>query len=75
MRFAIFSTLCEIDSAVATHWNGNGEASEVAGAARAPEIIQRELDLPMAFCGRTGIAQVDPGIVARSSPPWAQRVA
>lgn len=35
-----------------------------AGVTKALEIIHRELDLTMAFCGRTDIAKVDHGILA-----------
>ena len=34
-----------------------------AGVTKALEIIHQELDLTMAFCGRTQIAQVDQGIL------------
>ena len=34
-----------------------------AGVSKALEIIQRELDLTMAFCGRTDIRQVGRGIL------------
>lgn len=34
-----------------------------AGVTRALEIIHKELDLTMAFCGRTDIAQVDAGVL------------
>ncbi|HSW17645.1 MAG TPA: alpha-hydroxy acid oxidase [Ramlibacter sp.] len=34
-----------------------------AGVTRALEIIHKELDLTMAFCGRTDIRQVDPSIL------------
>ncbi|WP_326541540.1 alpha-hydroxy acid oxidase [Pseudorhodoferax sp.] len=44
-----------------------------AGVTRALEIIQRELDLSMAFCGRTQVGQVDGGVIAKSSPQWALR--
>ena len=44
-----------------------------AGVTRALEIIQRELDLSMAFCGKTGIAQVDGSVIAGASPAWARR--
>ena len=46
-----------------------GEAS----VTRALEIMQRELDLSMAFCGKTGIAQVDCSVIAGASPAWARR--
>jgi L-lactate dehydrogenase (cytochrome) len=36
-----------------------------AGVTKALEIIHRELDLTMAFCGRTGIEQVDAGVLVR----------
>jgi len=38
-----------------------------AGVTRCLEILERELDLSMAFCGRTRIADVDRGILR----PWA----
>jgi L-lactate dehydrogenase (cytochrome) len=34
-----------------------------AGVTKALEIIHKELDLTMAFCGRTDIEQVDKGIL------------
>ncbi|MDN3923115.1 alpha-hydroxy acid oxidase [Roseateles violae] len=40
-----------------------------AGVAKALEIIHRELDLTMAFCGHTQLAQVDRGILLPSSLP------
>ncbi len=40
-----------------------------AGVTRALEIIHRELDLSMAFCGRTDIGQVDTGILLPGSYP------
>ena len=40
-----------------------------AGVTRALEIIQRELELSMAFCGRTDIRQVDQGILLPGSYP------
>ena len=36
-----------------------------AGVTKALEIIHRDLDLTMAFCGRTGIEQVDAGVLVR----------
>jgi L-lactate dehydrogenase (cytochrome) len=36
-----------------------------AGVTKALEIIHRELDLTMAFCGRTRIEQVDQGVLLR----------
>ena len=42
-----------------------------AGVTQALQIIQRELDLTMAFCGRTQVGQVDAGVIAQSSPQWA----
>ena len=42
------------------------------GAEKVLEIIQRELDLTMAFCGRTSVEQIDSDVVAGSSPEWAQ---
>ncbi len=36
-----------------------------AGVTKALEIIHRELDLTMAFCGRTRIEQVDEGVLVR----------
>ncbi len=44
---------------------GQGEA----GVTKALEIIHKELDLTMAFCGKTQLAQVDRGILASSSLP------
>jgi isopentenyl diphosphate isomerase/L-lactate dehydrogenase-like FMN-dependent dehydrogenase len=40
-----------------------------AGVTTALEIIHRELDLTMAFCGRTQIAQVDKSILLPGSYP------
>jgi L-lactate dehydrogenase (cytochrome) len=40
-----------------------------AGVTRALEIIQRELELSMAFCGRTDINTVDQGILLPGSYP------
>jgi L-lactate dehydrogenase (cytochrome) len=37
------------------------------GVTRALEIIQKELDLTMAFCGRTDIRDVDPGVLLRGT--------
>jgi isopentenyl diphosphate isomerase/L-lactate dehydrogenase-like FMN-dependent dehydrogenase len=34
-----------------------------AGVTKALEIIHKELDLTMAFCGRTDIEKVDKGIL------------
>ena len=39
------------------------------GVTRALEIIQRELDISMAFCGRTQIDQVDRSILVPGSYP------
>ena len=41
-----------------------------AGVAKALEIIHRELDLTMAFCGRTRLADVDRGILLTPDTPW-----
>jgi L-lactate dehydrogenase (cytochrome) len=38
-----------------------------AGVTRALEIIQKELDLTMAFCGRTDIRDVDSGVLLRGT--------
>jgi L-lactate dehydrogenase (cytochrome) len=40
-----------------------------AGVTKALEIIHRELDLTMAFCGRTQVAQVDKGVLLPGSYP------
>jgi L-lactate dehydrogenase (cytochrome) len=40
-----------------------------AGVTRALEIIHRELDLSMAFCGRTDVGAVDTGILLPGSYP------
>ncbi|MFT4191629.1 MAG: alpha-hydroxy acid oxidase [Comamonas sp.] len=45
---------------------GLGAAGE-AGVTRALQIIQRELDISMAFCGRTRIDDVDAGILLPGS--------
>ena len=39
-----------------------------AGVTRALEIIHKELDLTMAFCGRTAIGQVDAGVLLQDTP-------
>ncbi len=44
-----------------------------AGVTKALEIIHRELDLTMAFCGRTDINTVDPSILLPGSYPVAPR--
>ncbi len=43
------------------------------GVTRALEIIRNELDLSMAFCGRTDIRQVDRSILVADSLKWMQR--
>ena len=40
-----------------------------AGVTRCLEIIRNELDLTMAFCGRTRIAQVDKSVLLPGSHP------
>jgi L-lactate dehydrogenase (cytochrome) len=47
---------------------GLGAMNE-ADVTKALEIIHRELDLTMAFCGRTQIAQVDKSILVPGSFP------
>jgi len=42
-----------------------------AGVSKALEIIHKELDLTMAFCGRTRIEQVDPSILLPGTFPQA----
>ena len=42
-----------------------------AGVTKALEIIHKELDLTMAFCGKTQIGQVDKGILLPGSYPGA----
>ncbi len=42
-----------------------------AGVTRALQIIHRELDLTMAFCGRTDIRQVDTGVLLPGTYPTA----
>jgi L-lactate dehydrogenase (cytochrome) len=44
-----------------------------AGVTKALEIIHRELDLTMAFCGRTDIGQVDTGILLPGTYPTGKR--
>ncbi|OZI49125.1 alpha-hydroxy acid oxidase [Bordetella genomosp. 5] len=39
-----------------------------AGVTRALEILHKELDLTMAFCGRTAIGQVDAGVLLQDTP-------
>jgi len=41
-----------------------------AGVTKALEIIHRELDLTMAFCGRTRLADVDRSILLTPDRPW-----
>jgi L-lactate dehydrogenase (cytochrome) len=43
-----------------------------AGVTRCLELIQRELELSMAFCGRTDVRDVDGGILL--PPPGAGRI-
>jgi L-lactate dehydrogenase (cytochrome) len=50
------------------HLYGLGALGE-AGVTRCLEIIQRELDLSMAFCGHTDLRQVDRGILLSPHPP------
>ena len=40
-----------------------------AGVAKALQIIHKELDLTMAFCGRTRIGQIDRGILVPGTLP------
>jgi L-lactate dehydrogenase (cytochrome) len=40
-----------------------------AGVAKCLEIIARELDLTMAFCGRTDIEKVDRGVLLPGTLP------
>ena len=44
-----------------------------AGVTKALEIIHRELDLTMAFCGRTKIGDVDRSILLTPDDPWGVR--
>ena len=41
-----------------------------AGVSKALEIIHKELDLTMAFCGRTRLADVDRSILLTPDRPW-----
>ncbi|WP_233233537.1 alpha-hydroxy acid oxidase [Bordetella sp. LUAb4] len=41
-----------------------------AGVTQALEIIRKELDLTMAFCGHTDIARVDADVLLRDTAPW-----
>jgi L-lactate dehydrogenase (cytochrome) len=41
-----------------------------AGVTKALEIIHKELDLTMAFCGRTRLADVDRSILLTPDTPW-----
>jgi len=52
------------------HLYGLGALGE-AGVTRCLELIQRELDLTMAFCGRTDIRRVDRGILLSPHGPAA----
>ena len=47
---------------------GLGAAGE-AGVAKALEILRKELDLTMAFCGRTNIRDVDRSILLPETLP------
>jgi L-lactate dehydrogenase (cytochrome) len=49
---------------------GLGAAGE-AGVTKALELIRKELDLTMAFCGRTDIRDVDRGILLPGTIPAA----
>ena len=51
---------------------GLGAGGE-AGVTKALEIIHRELDLTMAFCGRTKIGDVDRSILLTPDDPWGVR--
>jgi len=51
---------------------GLGAGGE-AGVTKALEIIHRELDLTMAFCGRTRIGDVDRSILLTPDDPWGVR--
>jgi isopentenyl diphosphate isomerase/L-lactate dehydrogenase-like FMN-dependent dehydrogenase len=42
-----------------------------AGVTKALQIIHKELDLSMAFCGRTQVAQVDRSILLPGTFPTA----
>jgi L-lactate dehydrogenase (cytochrome) len=50
--------------------HGLGAAGQ-AGVTKALEIIQKELDLTMAFCGKTNINAVDKGILLPGTYPMA----
>jgi L-lactate dehydrogenase (cytochrome) len=50
--------------------HGLGAAGQ-AGVTKALEIIHKELDLTMAFCGKTDINQVDQGILLQGTFPTA----
>jgi len=39
-----------------------------AGVTRTLELIHRELDLTMAFCGRTDVAQIDASVLLKDAP-------
>ena len=52
------------------HLYGLGAMGE-AGVAKTLEIIHKELDLTMAFCGKTRIEQVDKGILLPGTYPGA----
>ncbi len=43
-----------------------------AGVTKALEIIHKELDLTMAFCGRTRLADVDRSILLTPDTPWGK---
>ena len=48
--------------------HGLGAAGQ-AGVTKALQIIHKELDLTMAFCGRTQVADVDASIVLPGTAP------
>ena len=46
-----------------------------AGVTQALQIIHKELDLTMAFCGHTDIARVDGDVLLRDPAPWPAALA
>ncbi|HYG43641.1 MAG TPA: alpha-hydroxy acid oxidase, partial [Bordetella sp.] len=53
---------------------GLGAAGE-AGVTRALQIIHKELDLTMAFCGRTAVGRLDSSVLLDGPPAWPAALA
>ena len=50
-------------------WNFGLGAMGEAGVTKVLEIIRKELDLTMAFCGRTDVRQVDRTVLVPGTAP------